>query len=118
MEKFGVCFDEARFFMPPYEWYNQEISGWSRKFGLDLINFTPGIGTNADYTTPEMKNYKSSDKIFENLKQFEKKNGLNGAIILIHPGTEPTRTDKFYNNLDEIIEYFSKRGYQFKSINT
>jgi peptidoglycan/xylan/chitin deacetylase (PgdA/CDA1 family) len=104
--------------MPPYEWYNQQIIDWSRKLGLEVINFTPGTGTNADYTAPEMNNYKSSHEIFENLKEFEKKNGLSGAIILIHPGTEPERTDKFYYKLDELIEYFKNRGYQFKSIKT
>ncbi|MDB4582240.1 polysaccharide deacetylase family protein [Draconibacterium sp.] len=118
LEKFGISFDDARFFIPPYEWYNQQTNDWSRKLGLEVINFTSGTGTNADYTTPEMKNYKSSEEIFSNLKQFEKENGLNGAIILIHPGTEPERTDKFYNKLDELIEYFKNLGYQFKSINT
>lgn len=120
LEKFGIDFSKARFFMPPYEWYNIEITGWSKKLGLEVISFTPGTGTNADYTTPDMKNYRSSKEIFKNLKQFEKKNesGLNGAIILIHPGTEPERTDKFYYKLNDLIKYFEKKGYRFESINT
>jgi peptidoglycan/xylan/chitin deacetylase (PgdA/CDA1 family) len=104
--------------MPPYEWYNRQIVDWSRQLGLEVINFTPGTGTNADYTTPEMENYKSSVKIYANLLQFEQQqsNGLNGAILLIHPGTAPERTDKFYRILEDVIRHFSSKGYQFKSL--
>jgi peptidoglycan/xylan/chitin deacetylase (PgdA/CDA1 family) len=118
LEKFGIQPHEATFFMPPYEWYNREIVEWSKKLGLDLINFTPGTGTNADYTTPEMKNYKSSQLLWSNLKTYAENepNGLNGAILLIHPGTEQTRKDKFYNLLDNLIGYYYSNGYQFKSL--
>jgi len=104
--------------MPPYEWYNREIVEWAKKLGLEIINFTPGTGTNADYTTPEMKNYKSSETIWSNLKNFEEKepNGLNGAILLIHPGTEPARKDKFYELLDNVVGFFYTNGYRFKSL--
>lgn len=118
LQKFGIQSEDARFFMPPYEWYNREIVNWSRELGLDVINFTPGTGTNADYTTPLMKNYKSSEQLFQQLASFEKTNPdhLNGAIILIHPGTETSRTDKFYPRLNDLITYFSGKGYQFKSM--
>jgi endoglucanase len=117
LQKFGIQPGDATFFMPPYEWCNREIIEWAKKLGLDVVNFTPGTGTNADYTTPEMKNYKSSEQIWINLKNFEENepNGLNGAILLIHPGTEPERTDKFYHLLDNLIGYFYSNGYRFKS---
>lgn len=101
--------------MPPYEWYNRQIVDWSRNLDLDVVNFTPGTGTNADYTTPEMKNYKSLEVIFTNILNFENKEDLNGTILLIHPGTEATRKDKFYLKLDELIEKFKKKGYMFQS---
>jgi endoglucanase len=41
LEKFGIKPDEARWFMPPYEWYNRQIVDWSRNLGLDVVNFTP-----------------------------------------------------------------------------
>jgi hypothetical protein len=65
-----------------------------------------------------MKNYKSSEKIWSNLKSFEQNqaNGLNGTILLIHPGTEPARKDKFYNFLDKLIGYSYTNGYRFKSL--
>jgi peptidoglycan/xylan/chitin deacetylase (PgdA/CDA1 family) len=119
LEKFGIKSSDARFFMPPYEWYNQAISDWSKNMGVHLINFTPGTGTNADYTTPDMINYKSSEELLRHLKDFEasQDKGLNGAILLIHPGTSEKRTDKLYTKLDEIIQYYSAKGYAFKSLN-
>ena len=79
------------------------------------VNFTPGIRTNADYTTPGMSNYRSSEKIMDDLKQFESNdpNKLNGTLILIHLGTSKLRTDKFYLRLDEILERLTREGYRF-----
>ncbi len=118
LKKFGIKANDVLFFMPPFEWYNNEIVEWAGGLGLKVVNFTPGTGTNADYTTPEMKNYKSSELILDNLKNFEKNEirGLNGAILLIHPGTEKTRKDKLYLKLEEMIEYFGAKGYVFRSL--
>jgi len=113
-----VDISDERYFLAPYEWYNSAISSWSGDMGAKLINFSPGTGTNADYTTPDMDNYRSSDELLEGLKNFEgsEKAGLNGAFILVHLGTHPDRTDKFYNKLGEIIRYFSSKGYSFKRL--
>ena len=83
--------------------------------GMTLVNFTPGTGTNADYTTPEMAGYRSSDQLIQRLAAFEESapGGLNGAIILIHPGTAPERTDKLWSRLEEIITFYSDKGYTF-----
>lgn len=110
--------NSKKYFIPPYEWWNDSIAGWSREMGTHLFNFTPGIGTNADYTFPSMgHSYKTSDQLFESVKTFDKQAGnMNGAIILIHAGTDPQRTDKFYNRLDELINYLKSKGYQFKRI--
>ena len=109
---------EEKYFLAPYEWYNSAIASWTEDMGVKLINFTPGTGTNADYTTPDMQNYISSEKLLDRLKNFEssEKDGLEGAFVLIHLGTHPDRTDKFYNRLDEIIEYFSSKGYTFNKL--
>ncbi|MDP2338621.1 MAG: glycoside hydrolase family 9 protein [Bacteroidota bacterium] len=113
MAGFGISPEKANVFLPPYEWYNAESVDWSRQMGLKVINFTPGTRSNADYTTPEMKNYRSSDTILNDVKAFEKKdpNGLNGCIILVHLGTAPERTDKFYNRLGELLTFLNKNGY-------
>lgn len=116
MAQFGIPIKEASFFMPPYEWYNQQISDWTHELGLTLVNFTPGTRSNADYTTPDMgKRYVDSARIFESILQYEQQssNGLNGFLLLIHIGTHPDRTDKFYDDLPRLIKTLKKRGYQF-----
>lgn len=119
MEKFGIPKNEAPYFLPPYEWYNDSISQWTRDAGLQLINFTSGTRSNADYTTPEMPNYRSTATIYDSIVSFEKANasGLNGFLLLIHIGTAPERTDKFYLRLEELIEELKARGYAFKPLN-
>jgi len=116
LERFGVSKEKASFFMPPYEWYNRDIVEWSEEMGLHVVGLTPGTGTNADYTTPEMSNYRSSEELLSRLKNFGQENGLNGAVLLIHPGTSPERWDKFYMKLDEVIQYFTVKGYSFQSL--
>ena len=64
-----------------------------------------------------MKNYRGSDEIYQSIFNKEKDvNGLNGSILLIHFGTDPKRTDKFYNRLDDLIITLKESGYQFTSI--
>jgi endoglucanase len=43
---------DASIFMPPFEWYNDSIAFWSRQYGLQLVNFTPGTSSNQDWTYP------------------------------------------------------------------
>jgi aromatic ring-cleaving dioxygenase len=60
-----------------------------------------------------MKNYKSSDELINALMSFEKREGLDGAFILIHPGTEDSRKDKLYDRLGSIISDLCEKGYRF-----
>lgn len=113
LAKFGVSPGMAPFYLPPYEWYNAESNSVANSLGLEVINYTPGTATQADYTTPDMKNYKSSSELIDKLFKFEKERGLSGAIILIHPGVEKSRTDKLYDRLDEIILKLKRLGYNF-----
>lgn len=115
MKAFGIESQKAKLFLPPYEWYNKKTVSWIGQMGLTTVNFTPGIRTNADYTTPDMANYRSSEQIMTDLKRFEStdSSNLNGTIILIHLGTSPLRTDKFYSHLDELLEFLKGKGYQF-----
>jgi peptidoglycan/xylan/chitin deacetylase (PgdA/CDA1 family) len=118
MKEHGIGIASARYFMPPYEWYNDSISTWCRRVGLALVNFTPGTSSNADYTTPDMgPRYLSSDTIMHRILSYEQDdpNGLNGFILLLHIGTDPLRSDKLYLRLDELLEELTRRGYQFRS---
>lgn len=113
MEKFGIIPEQARYFMPPYEWYNDSISQWAKEAGFQLINFTSGTRSNADYTTPNMESYITSQEIYQSIVDYEQtsSSGLNGFILLIHIGTAPERTDKFYDRLDELIQWLKKKEY-------
>ena len=83
---------------------------------ITLINYTPGTLSHADYTTPDMKNYKNSADIEASILDYEEKEGLNGFMLLMHIGTHPDRSDKFYTKLDDMILTLKNRGYQFSSL--
>ena len=118
MKRFGIGEDEAIYYLPPYEWYNDSISRWTREMGLHLVNFTPGTRSNADYTTPDMPNYLDSESIFRQILAYEAQdpNGLNGFILLLHIGVGPKRPDEFSNRLPELLEILEGRGYEFVGI--
>jgi peptidoglycan/xylan/chitin deacetylase (PgdA/CDA1 family) len=116
MEKAGLNIESPRYFMPPYEWYNRDISDWAEAMGVQTVNFTPGTSSNTDYTTPDMENYRSSETICNNILAYEEKNGLNGFLLLIHIGTDPKRTDKLYLRLDDLVRELKSRGYQLEGI--
>jgi endoglucanase len=111
----GIDTTGPHYFIPPYEWFNDTIAAWAHTAGWQLINFTPGIRTNADYTWPEMgAAYVDSKTILQSVQQFESTHpaGINGAIILIHAGTDPRRKDKFYTHLDQFLTWLQSRGYK------
>jgi endoglucanase len=118
MRKYGIS--PPKYFLPPYEWYNDSIAYWTTQLaGMQLINYSPGTRSNADYTWPEMgKQYLSSDSIYNSITGYEANNssGLNGFILLLHIGTDPRRKDKFYNRLPDLIRHLRQRGYVFKKI--
>jgi len=116
LEKYGVNISQVHYFLSPYEYYNKESVGLIESQGQTVINYTAGLRTAADYTTPDMSSYKSSQELINQLFAFEAEKGLNGSIILIHPGTEDSRTDKLYLRLDEIIRYLKGKGYVFERL--
>ena len=115
--KFGITPDSAKYFLPPFEWYNNETNNWANQLGITLINYSPNTFTNADYSIPSMgKSYRSSNSILDKLIEIEKTETLNGKILLVHIGTHPERADKFYNYLEEIILRMKVKGYKFLRI--
>jgi peptidoglycan/xylan/chitin deacetylase (PgdA/CDA1 family) len=118
MQRFGINKSATHYFLPPYEWHNETIAEWTSANGSQLVNFTPGTGSNADYTTPSMKNYVSSDAILQRIKAYQAKdpNGLNGFILLMHIGAGPERTDKLYSRLPELIEWLRSKNYEIVRI--
>ena len=119
LKKINIDKKTAAWFLPPYEWYNDSIAAWTAQAGLQLVNFTPGTRSNADYTYPEMgARYLSSDTILRSILQHETATpaGLNGFILLLHAGVDPRRKDKFYLRLPGLIKELKARGYQFVKI--
>lgn len=101
---------DQKLLIPPYEWWNEEVVRWCNDEGIQVLSFTPGVPTNADYTYPEMgSSHKSSDNILKRVVD----SNLNGSIILVHVGTDPRRKDKLYDRLPEMIEQLRKKGYTF-----
>ncbi|MBO0952675.1 glycoside hydrolase family 9 protein [Fibrella forsythiae] len=116
LARFGDVFSTAtKLFLPPYEWYNDSIASWTQAAGIQLINYTPGTLSHADYTTPKDRNYRSSDTILRSIYAYEQNRpaGLNGFILLMHIGTAPARTDKLYERLDELLTVLRQKNYQF-----
>lgn len=118
IEIFGVKKTAIKYFIPPYEWFNDSISLWTKEMGIQLLNYSPGTKSTSDYTTPDMKNYRSSEEIYSSIINKEKtdRNGLNGFILLVHFGTDQKRTDKFYNHLGRLIIELKQKGYRFTTI--
>lgn len=120
MIRHNIDVQEATFFLPPYEWYNDSIAAWTKELQLQLINYTPGTLSHADYTTPVDKNYRNSEEIYQSIIQYEqsKPAGLNGFALLMHIGTDSKRSDKFYKYLPKLIQYLKAKGYQFQRVDS
>ena len=113
IERLGV--GRPRYFLPPYEHYNQEIALWSSELGLRLVNYTPGTRSSADYTEDTARNFVGSRAIFESILRREREDphGLNGFLLLLHVGAGPGRSDKFHARFGALLDELARRGYRF-----
>ena len=119
LKRLGISKQQAPFFNPPFELYNDSISRWCKDVGIYLVRSTPGTYSNLDYTFPEMReNYYSSKEIIDRIMQVERTQGLNGYILQFHFGVNPGRKDKFYNHLHNLIGNLKKAGYEFVDLYT
>ena len=118
MRPFGIDRRAVRFFMPPFEWYNAEVAGWSAAMGYRVVSFTPGTRSNADYTADDAENFVSSEAILESIRRREDEDphGLNGFLLLSHIGSGPRRTDKFHDRIDELIGWLLDQGYELVTV--
>lgn len=118
LRRYGALRDPAWpiYFIPPYEWYNQDQVRWSRPMGVMLFNFTPGSGSNRDWAPEDHKSFAPSQKILEDIFAYEQKDpdGLNGFLLLLHLGSQ--RQDKMHRLLGPLIEQLKQRGYSFARV--
>ncbi|HEX7084976.1 MAG TPA: polysaccharide deacetylase family protein [Vicinamibacterales bacterium] len=115
LARFGIARERAPLYVPPYEWYNEEIAEWTRGLGLTLICHTRGTRSNADYTEEGTPQFVSSQAIFDSIlrREQEEPHGLSGFILLLHVGAGPGRTDKFHPRVGALVDVLRERGYTF-----
>ena len=120
LERLGVRRADVPYWVPPYEWYNDEVARWSAEVGPLIVNFTPGTRANADYTGERDKNFVSSQAIVESILARERSDphGLNGFLLLMHVGAGPGRRDKLHDRLGELLDTLAARGYRFVRVDT
>lgn len=96
MRKAGIDYKDAPLYVPPYEYYNKEIAAWAKGMGIQIVNYTLRHHEQCRLHHSDMgKRYRSSRFIYDKIMELEKKEGLNGHLILIHLGTDDRRIDKF-----------------------
>ena len=107
----------------PFGEYNYEILDWAARAGYKHVGWTVGRGWEETMDTLDWvadKNstaYHTSEEIVEKNVNYGKgrKNGSNGAIILMHLGTN--RKDDFpHKKLPEIIDGLKKKGYDLVTV--
>ncbi len=104
LSRFGIEPEDVTFAIPPFEWCAKEHAHVYRSLGIVPINPTPEIETYRDFTTPDMPEYWTSSQMLRQLLNLEASRGLNGAIIILHLGTQPARTDKLYHHLPALLD--------------
>lgn len=111
LAKWGVDTTTARFIVPPFEWYHGDHITAYRHAGYYPVNPSPGFITYRDYTTPDMEEYCPSDSIWANFIDNLNHKDIDGNFIILHLGTQDSRTDKFYYRLGELIDSLKLHGY-------
>jgi peptidoglycan/xylan/chitin deacetylase (PgdA/CDA1 family) len=113
LRRYGALKNDPIYFIPPYEWYNQDQTRWAREMNVLLFNFTPGSGSNRDWAPEDHKSFVPSTKIMSDILAYEQKDphGLNGFLLLLHVGSQ--RQDKSFLHLDGLLKELKARGYQF-----
>ncbi len=107
----------------PYGEHNAEIRRWAAELGYRHVGWTVGKDLNhtldtldwvADASSPV---YFTADQIVERILSLasEEPHGANGAVILMHMGSQRTR-DFPHRKLPEIIRGLRSMGYQFVTV--
>lgn len=111
LNRFGVDTVKARFVVPPYEWYAACHTEAYRKAGYVPVTPSPHLLTYRDYTTPDMTDYYGSDTITADFMHNLRTRDLAGQFIIVHAGTQDSRTDKFYRRLPQLLDSLDRYGY-------
>jgi len=105
----------APFWRAPFGEINRDILYWAAEIGYKHIGWSR-YGDTRDWVTDSTSTlYRTSQQILEHLLSVEKKEGLNGKIILMHLSSDREK-DFPYTILGRLIEDLRSRGYSFKTI--
>ncbi len=107
----------------PFGEHNAEIRGWAAAAGFRHVGWTVGKNwgdgmDTMDWVADKTSSaYHSADEIFEKILSYAKNNsyGANGAIVLMHLGTE-RNNDYPHLKLPAIIQQLRNLGYQFVTV--
>jgi endoglucanase len=118
LQAHGVDPAQTRYFIPPFEWWNNDISRWAGEKGRAVVGFTRGSGSELDWMPDSHPNFVASNEIRRRILQYEsaQPKGLNGFLMIMHLGTGPERTDKFHPYIPSILDTLINRGYRFKRV--
>lgn len=95
-----------------YGEYNQEILDWAAEAGFLHVGWTTGFDTFDWVKDEESDLFKKPEDVREAiLKKDDEKNSLNGAIILMHLGTE-RQNGQMFTVLGELIDELRSRGFE------
>lgn len=110
-----------RYWMPPSETFNDQLSQWSAENGLATVHLTDCPQTRGDYLSVASQGGKfSNDAILKRVFDCEAKDPshLNGAILFFHLGVGTAREDKdkFHNAFPTLMKTLVADGYKFVRI--
>ena len=113
LRKAGIEYKDAPVYIPPYEYYNKEISAWAKNMGIQVINYDPwyheqcrlhhsGHGTEV----PEQQIHLRQD--YGGGKERRSERTLDADTLR---NGRPAATDKFYNGyLDKMIKTLNEKA--------
>lgn len=115
LRPFGVRKGSVKVWVPPYEWWTNDVAEWSREMGLLVAGPTPGTRAAADYTEEGATGFVSSEAIVASVLARERDDarGLNGFVLLMHLGAGPGRADKLAARLPALLDALTAKGYAF-----
>lgn len=101
----------APFWRAPFGEYNQQILDWAAECGYMHIRWTKGYDS-FDWVEDEKSPiYRSSQEVFDHIIHNDDNGGnLNGAIVLMHLGSNRTQ-DGVYRIVPNLIDELLSRGY-------
>jgi len=116
LRRLGTCQTSPVYFIPPFEYYNNQHAKWAGELGCVLFNFTPGSGSNRDWAPEGHPSFRPSKQIAQEILEFEQRepDGLNGFLLLLHLGSE--REDKMPPRVGPLLDELVARGYAFARV--